>query len=159
VLTSLAAQPRIGAAGPVGVGPLVTTLAQVGAAFAEADQVAEAAIWLGLTQPLARLADLRLAGLVYQLRHDARVLAFAERELGPLLRHDASAGADLTGLLAAYLQSGGRKAQTAKWLGLARPTLYQRLRQVEQVLGVSLDRAEVRLALHAALLTLRSAGA
>jgi purine catabolism regulator len=102
--------------------------------------------------PFAGLADLRLAGLLHQLRADPRVLAFAERELGPLLLHDDRHGMDLVAVLAAYLETGGNKAETAKRCRLARPTLYQRLRQIEQVLGASVDEASSRLALQAALL-------
>ena len=64
----------------------------------------------------------------------------------------AGAGTALVGLLRPYLETGGNKAEPARRAGLARPTLYERLRQIEQVLDVSLDSAESRLALHAALL-------
>jgi purine catabolism regulator len=103
-------------------------------------------------RPFVRLADLGLAGLAYQLRDDPRVLAFAESELGPLLLHDDRHGADLVGVLAAYLGTGGNKAETAKRLGIARPTVYERLNQIQEVLGGSLDDAGRLSTLHAALL-------
>ena len=55
-------------------------------------------------------------------------------------------------MLAAYLEAGGNKAEAAARAHLARPTLYERLRQIERVLGVSLDSAESRTSLHVALL-------
>jgi purine catabolism regulator len=56
--------------------------------------------------------------------------------------------------LIAYLQAGGNKAEAAKKAHLARPTMYERIRQIEDVLGVSLEPAESRLSLHVALLAL-----
>ncbi len=81
-----------------------------------------------------------------------------QRELGPLLAYDAARGTDLTGVLAAYLAAGGNKAEAATRTQLARPTLYDRLRHIERILGVSLDSAESRSSLHVALLAAESAG-
>ena len=106
--------------------------------------------------PFVRLAELGLAGLAYQLRDDPRVLAFAEHEIGPLLLHDAAHGAGLADVLAAYLDSGGNKAATAVRCGIARPTLYERLHQIEDVLGVRLDDGARRTSLHAALFIRRA---
>jgi purine catabolism regulator len=60
-------------------------------------------------------------------------------------------------VLAAYLAAGGNKAEAATRAQLARPTLYQRLRHIERILGVSLDSAESRSSLHVALLAAESA--
>jgi hypothetical protein len=97
----------------------------------------------------------RLRGLLYQLRDDPRLRAFADRELGPLVAYDAAHGTQLTGDLAIYLESGGNKVLAASRAHLARPTLYQRLRLIETLLGVSLTDPESRAALHVALLALR----
>ena len=109
-------------------------------------------------RPFFRLADLRLRGLLQLLRGDPRVADFAERELGALLAYDAGHGTTLTSVLAAYLESGGNKAGAAQRAHLARPTLYERLRHIERVLGVSLESAESRTSLHVALLALESSG-
>ena len=130
--------------------------------FVEAQQVADAAAAdpevFGSAarpgRPFCRLADLRLRGLLQLLRGDPRLANFAEREIGPLLGYDASHGTTLTSVLAAYLESGGNKAEAAQRAHLARPTLYERLRHIERVLGVSLDSAESRASLHVALLAL-----
>ncbi len=97
----------------------------------------------------------RLRGLLYQLRDDPRLRAFADRELGPLIAYDAAHGTRLVGDLAVYLESGGNKVQAAARAHLARPTLYQRLALIETLLGVSLADPESRAALHVALLALR----
>jgi len=164
-LTRLADRVRVAALGPadaIGVGPAAAGPGAARPALRDASEAAGAAALVGANlrdagqrapgPPFARLADLRLAGLLYQLRADPRVVAFAEREVGRLLAHDEQAGTNLTAILASYLEAAGNKVGAAQRAGLARPTLYERLRRIEQVLGVSLESAESRLALHAALL-------
>jgi PucR family transcriptional regulator, purine catabolism regulatory protein len=94
--------------------------------------------------------------LLHLLRHDPRLQAFAERELSRLLVHDDATGSQLVPALTAYLEAGGNKAAAAKLAHLARPTMYERLRQIEDVLGVELEPAESRLSLHVALLALQA---
>ena len=121
----------------------------------EAGEVADAAAQASEGadgRPYHHLADLRLRGLLYLLGGDARMATFADRELGPLLAYDAAHGSDLTGVLEAYLTAGGNKAAAAARAHLARPTLYERLRHIERILGVSLEAAESRASLHVALL-------
>jgi PucR family transcriptional regulator, purine catabolism regulatory protein len=154
VLGRLAGQlrKRLGADDVIGAGSVVDSVADVQRSFVEADQVAEVAARGGAGLPFYRLPDLRLRGLLYLLRDDPRVQAFAERELGPLLRRDAAADGRLLAALTAYLEAGGNKAAAAKRAHLARPTMYERLRQIEEVLGVSLDSAQSRTSLHVAVL-------
>ncbi len=135
----------------------VTSVGDLPNAFGDAIKAARAAARVSpasaaTLRPFVRLADLGLAGLAYQFRDDPRVLAFAEHELGPLLLYDEMHGTDLVAVLAAFLDAGGNKAGAAKRCGIARPTLYERLSQIQQVLGASLDDAGRRTTLHAALL-------
>ncbi len=155
VLAKLASSLRsaCGAGLAIGAGQAVPSVAQARAALGDAAVAASAlAGHQGGDRPFARLADLRLAGLIYQLRDQPAVLAFAERELGPLLRHDEAAGTDLVHVLTCFLRAGGNKAEAAQAAGLARPTLYERLRKIEQVLDRGLDSPDSQLSLHVALL-------
>jgi purine catabolism regulator len=139
----------------IGVGTPVTAVADARRALLEARQVADAAAEAPPAdggQLYYRLADLRLRGLLYLLGQDSRLTTFVDRELGPLLHHDAAQHTDLTGVLAAYLAAGGNKAVAASRAHLARPTLYERLRQIERILGTSLESPESRVSLHVALL-------
>jgi purine catabolism regulator len=142
--------------GPViGASGRSRSLREVAEAFREAREVADlAARYAGeaAARPFYRLPDLRLRGLLHLLRDDARLRAFAERELGPLLAYDAEHGTDLAGDLAAFLEAGGNKAVAAARAHLARPTFYQRLALIERVLSVSLADPESRASLHVALL-------
>lgn len=147
--------PGAPAGGPViGVGTAAPAMAGARRCLLEAQQVADAAAQAppAAGRPYHRLADLRLRGLLHLLGGDARVATFIDRELGPLLAYDAAHGTGLTGVLAAYLAAGGNKAETAARTHLARPTLYERLRHIERILGVSLEAAESRTSLHLALL-------
>jgi len=178
VLTHLAGRlkDRLGDNDVIGAGSVVPSVTAVQRSFIEAGQVADVAAradraagpalgGTGVggaagsgTRPLYyRLPDLRIRGLLHLLRDDPRLLAFAERELGPLLLHDATASTPLVPVLTAYLEAGGNKAEAAKRARLARPTLYQRLQQIEQVLAQDLEPVESRLSLHVALLALRAA--
>ena len=144
----------------IGVGSAATSMAEVRRSLLEAQQVADAAAQApsaAQVQPFYKLADLRLRGLLHLLAGDARLATFVDRELGPLLAYDAARGTDLTGVLAAYLAAGGNKAEAATRTQLARPTLYDRLRHIERILGVSLGSAESRSSLHVALLAAESA--
>ena len=151
---------RAGVLGPwqfMGVATAVGSVGELRSAFSKAENAAcAAAVGPPLVQagrpPFVRLEDLGLGGLAYQLRDDPRVLAFAEHQLGPLLLHDAVHGTGLARVLAAYLDSGGNKAATAARCGVSRPTLYERLHQIEDVLRVRLDDGASRTTLHAALL-------
>ena len=143
----------------IGVGSAVSALAGAHRSLLEARQVADAAAQAPAGadgRPYHRLTDLRLRGLLYLLGGDARMATFVDRELGPLLAYDATHGSDLTGVLAAYLAAGANKADAAARTHLARPTLYERLRHIERILGVSLDSPESRASLHVALLARES---
>jgi PucR family transcriptional regulator, purine catabolism regulatory protein len=146
------APPR-GAA--VGAGATVGDLAEVRRSFLEAAQAAEAARGSGRrARAWYELADVRLRGLLSILRDDARLQAFVERELGPLLEHDQRHGGDLAAVLRAYLDHGRNKSAAADAFHLSRPAFYHRLATIERVLEVDLDSVESCLSLHVALLAL-----
>ena len=102
-----------------------------------------------------RMDDLGLAGLLSTVRDDPRWIAFAEAQLAPLLRHDAERGSDLEGLLLAYIETGGNKSALGRVRHLSRPTVYQRLALIEELLSLGLDDAATVGALHVALLLRR----
>src|SRR5699024_4386920 len=108
-----------------------------------------------------RFADVRLRGLVAVLRDDPRMRTFAEAELGELLADETGGAGVRRGptdleVLEALLQAGGAKTGAARALGLSRPAVYARTQRLEERLGVSLDDAESRTALHTALLWWRT---
>ena len=136
------------------VGSVVAGARDVRRAFLEAAQVADAAPSTGNApaQPYYRLPDVRLRGLLHLLRDDDRLQTFVERELGPLLEHDAQHETDLVGMLRIYLTAGRNKSIAADAAHLSRPSFYERLHRIERVLQVDLDSVESCLSLHVALL-------
>ncbi|MET8155290.1 PucR family transcriptional regulator ligand-binding domain-containing protein [Sphaerisporangium sp. NPDC005289] len=157
-LTALAERLRTTFTTPfvLAAGSVVESIKEVRRSFLEAEQVAEAAARQPDHRPFYRLPDLRLRGLLHLLRDDARLQTFAERELGPLLAHDAHRGGDLTGILRVYLDSGRNKAVAAQRAHLSRPAFYDRLRRLERILDTNLDDVDSCLSLHVALLALES---
>ncbi|MFF5206556.1 PucR family transcriptional regulator [Streptosporangium sp. NPDC000396] len=157
-LTSLADRLRMTFTTPfvLAAGSVVESIRDVRRSFLEAEQVADVAVRQPDGRTFYRLPDLRLRGLLHLLRDDARLQTFAERELGPLLAHDAQRGGDLTRILRIYLDSGRNKAVAAQKAHLSRPAFYDRLRRLERVLETDLDDVESCLSLHVALLALES---
>ncbi|MGW0595378.1 PucR family transcriptional regulator [Streptosporangium sp. NPDC002607] len=137
-------------------GSVVESVRDVRRSFLEAEQVADVAARQPDGRAFYRLPDLRLRGLLHLLRDDARLQTFAERELGPLLAHDAQRGGDLTRILRVYLNAGRNKALAAQRAHLSRPAFYDRLHRLERVLDTDLDDVESCLSLHVALLALES---
>jgi purine catabolism regulator len=152
-----ALQDRLAPLGPVliGAGPPVDSISEVRGSLREAADAAQAArqsLGNGPLRPFYRMPDVRVRGLLYLQRDDPRLQAYVERELGPLLRYDDAHDTALVATVRAWLAADGSKTVTAQLLHVSRPTVYQRLRLAERVLGVDLGNVEARLSLHLAAL-------
>jgi purine catabolism regulator len=102
-----------------------------------------------------RLPDVGLAGLLHLLRDEPRLQTFVERELGPLLAHDARHPRDpLLGTLRAYLENGRNKSAAATAAHLSRQAFYERLARLERILRTDLESVDACLSLHVAMLAL-----
>jgi PucR family transcriptional regulator, purine catabolism regulatory protein len=75
--------------------------------------------------------------------------SFAAETLAPLLNGDAHES--LLATLEMFFTTNGNTFQAAQRLGLHRNTLTYRLNRIQELLGVTLDDPDVRLALHLAL--------
>ncbi|GAO06711.1 putative transcriptional regulator [Streptomyces lydicamycinicus] len=91
------------------------------------------------------------AGSVLPLLADEAVRAFADGLLRALREHDATGRGDLVASLRAWLARHGQWDAAAADLGVHRHTLRYRMRRVEEILGRSLDDADVRMELWLAL--------
>ncbi|MEV8308941.1 PucR family transcriptional regulator [Streptomyces flavidovirens] len=91
------------------------------------------------------------AGSVMQLLADDAVRSFADSTLRALHEHDAKGRGDLIASLRAWLSRHGQWDAAAADLGVHRHTLRYRMRRVEEILGRSLDDADVRMELWLAL--------
>ncbi|MEU6545339.1 PucR family transcriptional regulator [Streptomyces sp. NPDC046859] len=91
------------------------------------------------------------SGSVLPLLADDAVKAFADGLLRALHEHDATGRGDLVASLRAWLSRHGQWDAAAADLGVHRHTLRYRMRRVEEILGRSLDDADVRMELWLAL--------
>ena len=118
-LAALAAGVRRGRDGLViAAGSGVDSPREARRSLLEARQVADAARHDPRPVPVFRLPHVGVVGLLQLLRDEPRLQLFVERELGPLLAHDAAHPRDqLLGSLRAYLDSGpeqvGRRGRGA----------------------------------------------
>jgi len=149
----LAAEIAELAGSAVHVGAEVTELSEVARSAAEADQVA-GAVPPDRPPSIYTIHDIGLPELLFSLREDPRVQAYAERQLTALLSHDQAHGTALLGTLRHYLAAAGNKSITARRGKLSRQALYQRLRLIEQVMGVDLESGDLRAQLHVAVTAL-----
>ena len=150
----------------VGVGRTSESIVDAASRLESANQVAEIASTLELRQrQYYRFSDVRLRGLLSSLRDDPSVRAFAEAELAPLLEAESGSGGggggggggeEMLTLLEQFLSHSGNKSALARSGFLSRPALYARLDRLQAKLGVSLEDAESRTALHVAILWLRT---
>ncbi|MDG4788461.1 PucR family transcriptional regulator ligand-binding domain-containing protein [Micromonospora sp. WMMD1102] len=139
----------------VAAGSGVGTVAEARRSLTEARQVADAARRGRRDLPVFRLPQVGLAGLLHLLRDEPRLQTFVERELGPLLAHDAEHPREqLLGTLRGYLESGRNKSAAATAAHLSRPAFYERLARISRILRVDLDSVDDCLSLHVALLAL-----
>jgi purine catabolism regulator len=147
----------------IGAGSVVDGVPAAGRTLTEAAHVARAALHAlsGVSGPgrgCARLADVRLRGLLQLLREDDRLGAFADRELGALLAHEARTGDGLLEVLRGYCAHGGNISAAAGASHRSRTAYYQQLGRVERILGVSLKEPESMLSVYVALLAVQAAG-
>lgn len=147
----------------IGAGSVVDGVPAAGRTLTEAAHVARAALHAlsGVSGPgrgCARLADVRLRGLLQLLREDDRLSAFADRELGALLAHEARTGDGLLEVLRGYCAHGGNISAAAGASHRSRTAYYQQLGRVERILGVSLKEPESMLSVYVALLAAEAAG-
>lgn len=144
----------VGDGAVLAVGSAADGIRAVRRSFLEARQVGDVAVRQNDRRSFYRLPDLHLRGLLHLFRDDERLQTYVERELGPLLDHDARHGGDLTEMLRHYLDAGRNKALAASRAHLSRPAFYDRLRRLSNVLEADLDSVETCLSLHVALLSL-----
>lgn len=139
------------------VGTTVTDVDDVKGSLFEAADVAEASHAVTVEQPFTRVADIRLRGLVHLLRDDERLQAFAEREVGRIVTHDQAHRTTMFATLTAFLDASGNKSEAARLVHVSRPTFYQHLAKIEELLGVDLDNSESRASLYVAVLAANAA--
>lgn len=127
-----------------GIEPVVglsgeASLDSLGQAFDEAREAVRYGIQVVRKTGVYHFGELGLRTLLLRLSEGPELARFIERELGPLLDHDASHAMPLLKTLRAYVTHGGNKARTAHALNLERHSLYYRLDRIARLLGRDLE--------------------
>ncbi|WP_111766595.1 helix-turn-helix domain-containing protein [Nakamurella deserti] len=116
------------------------------------------AVRAGRTGTVLTLDDLGVTGLLLQLDDPAQLLAFADRTLGPVRRHDAERGTQLLRTLRTHLDSGLHRAETARRAHVHVNTVAQRLHRIETLTGLDLTAPATLVEIGAAMTLLEVAG-
>jgi purine catabolism regulator len=139
------------AGGPValGYGAVRTGTAEIASGAREAEQALTMGRRLFGPDSATAFKNLGLYRLLYALQPLPELRAFRDDALGRLRLKDRRGV--LLDTLGAYLATNGSPTDAADRLHLHRNTVLYRLGRIEDVLGLDLRNAEVRLALHLAL--------
>ncbi|MFF5261860.1 helix-turn-helix domain-containing protein [Actinomadura viridis] len=98
--------------------------------------------------------DLGIGGLLLQLEDSAQLVAFADRTLAEVRRHDGARGTELLRTLRVHLDARLDRRETARRLNVHPNTVSQRLRRIEAVSGLDLSLPETIVDVRAALVLL-----
>jgi purine catabolism regulator len=134
----------------IAAGPVVEDWAEVAEALRIAAETADTM----RDGPHRRWHDASAADverLLWGLREDEQLQAFARRRLAPVLDHDRDRAAALLPTLQALCARHWHKAAAARALGIQRQSLYARIARLERVLAADLDDPETRLGLELAV--------
>lgn len=147
----------------VGLGGPCRAPAEIAVSYAQARTAVATAARLGSTGVVA-FADLGIQRLLLHVPDLGALRAFATDVLGGLLTAErpgpgADAGRrDLLATLTAYFEANGSPQRTAGELHVHPNTVAYRIRRVEEITGLRLDRARERLMVQVALEIVNSVG-
>ena len=138
----------------VGIGRLHYSVSEICRSFQEARQ----ALSLGrFRQPEDGITCYENLGVLKLLSHirSEELDDFVQENLGVLIEHDMQNDTDYLHTLEVYFQENESLPQAAERLFIHANTLRNRLKKIEAILGVNLNRADVRGRFYVASLALR----
>ena len=119
--------------------------------FREAQRAVEIGRRLFGEGKIHSFARLGIYRLLFYLDGQSELTNFYQEILGPLLDYDARHDGTYIKTLECYFQYNGNLSQTARTMHFHRNSLIYRLERIEEILGRSLEDAELRLSLQIAL--------
>jgi purine catabolism regulator len=132
-----------------GIGRLATGIIAIPHAYREAQQALEIGRKLFGDGKLHSFSQLGIYRLLFYLYGHEELTNFYQETLGPLL--DAGSNNALLETLEEFFHYNGNLSETARAMHLHRNSLLYRLGRIEELLGRSLEDAELRLSLQIAL--------
>ncbi|MBL8153026.1 MAG: helix-turn-helix domain-containing protein [Anaerolineae bacterium] len=134
----------------IGLGQAAQDISSWRTSYRDAVQALELAARLSTDTPLY-IGDLGVFQLILGLADREKLIAFCEKTLGTLAEYDKRQQADLIKTLEAFFNCHGNLSETADTLIVHRNTLLYRMKRINEIAQIDLDRPETRLALHLAL--------
>lgn len=134
-----------------GLGQIAGELSAIPQAWREARQAMEIGRRLFGEGHLHSFARLGIYRLLFPLFGEPTLLDFYQETLGPLLDAENRSNQALLQTLEGFFRCNGNLSETARTMHLHRNSLLYRLGRIEELLGRSLEDAELRLSLQIAL--------
>jgi purine catabolism regulator len=134
-----------------GLGRIACELSAIPQAWREARQALEIGRRLFGEGQLHSFARLGIYRLLFPLFGEQALLDFYQETLGPLLDSENRSNQALLQTLEGFFRCNGNLSETARTMHLHRNSLLYRLGRIEELLGRSLEDAELRLSLQIAL--------
>ena len=134
-----------------GIGRVAANVQGVPQSFREAQRAVEIGRRLFGEGKIHSFARLGVYRLLFYLDGQSELTNFYQEMLGPLLDYDARHDGTYVKTLECYFQYNGNLSQTARTMHFHRNSLIYRLERIEEILGRSLEDAELRLSLQIAL--------
>ena len=131
-------------------GPAIT-LAAWPTIYGQAMQAMQLGERLKLTNQFVEFNSLGIYRLLYDLEDQPAVRRFTDEIIHPLAEYDMQNRGSLLKTVEAYFTHHGNISQTAESLFVHRNTLLYRMERIQELTGLQLDQANMRLALHLAL--------
>jgi len=133
-----------------GIGRIADDVQQISQSYREAQQALEIGRRLFGEGSIHYFARLGIYRLLFHLYEHEELSDFYQETLAPLLESDSHSSA-LLETLECFFNCNGNLSQTARTMHLHRNSLLYRLGRIEELLGRSLEDAELRLSLQIAL--------
>ena len=134
-----------------GIGRIASNVQSIPQSFREAQRAVEIGRRLFGEGKIHSFARLGIYRLLFYLDGQSELTNFYQEILGPLLDYDARHDGTYIKTLECYFQYNGNLSQTARTMHFHRNSLIYRLERIEEILGRSLEDAELRLSLQIAL--------
>jgi purine catabolism regulator len=134
-----------------GISGPARTLADWPVTYVQAVQAMQLGERLKLTNQFVEFNSLGIYRLLYDLEDQPGVRRFTDEIMRPLAEYDAQNRGSLVKTVEAYFTHHGNISQTAESLFVHRNTLLYRMERIQELTGLHLDQANMRLALHLSL--------
>ncbi len=134
-----------------GISGPAKTLAEWPTQYDQALQAMQLGERLKLTNQFVEFGSLGIYRLLYDLEEQPEVRHFTDEIMRPLIEYDDQNRGSLVKTVEAYFDHHGNISQTAESLFVHRNTLLYRMERIEELTGINLDQANMRLALHLSL--------